>query len=169
MLPFLSVLSHRRAWVIGVLLAVVLLAGGAFWYVRSTAAGADSADDANGVNILLGLADSAMHDGRLVAPQGSNAYEFYFSVLQLEPHNEVALDNLKKAFVPACKEVERLINPNDLDEAQRELSLLREYDATNYTLALLGGKLSAQRTLLTRQHEAEAARIQAQQEAAGTQ
>jgi hypothetical protein len=168
MLPFLSVLSHRRAWVIGVLLAVVLLAGGAFWYVRSTAAGADSADDANGVNILLGLADSAMHDGRLVAPQGSNAYEFYFSVLQLEPHNEVALDNLKKAFVPACKEVERLINPNDLDEAQRELSLLREYDATNYTLALLGGKLSAQRVLVTRQHEAQAALIQAQQDAAGT-
>jgi len=147
MLPFLSVLSHRRAWVIGVLLAVVLLAGGAFWYVRSTAAGADSADDANGVNILLGLADSAMHDGRLVAPQGSNAYEFYFSVLQLEPHNEVALDNLKKAFVPACKEVERLINPNDLDEAQRELSL---------------------RVLVTRQHEAQAALIQAQQDAAGT-
>ena len=168
MLPFLSVLSHRRAWVIGVLLAVVLLAGGAFWYVRSTAAGVDSADDANGVNILLGLADSAMHDGRLVAPQGSNAYEFYFSVLQLEPHNEVALDNLKKAFVPACKEVERLINPNDLDEAQRELSLLREYDATNYTLALLGGKLSAQRVLVTRQHEAQAALIQAQQDAAGT-
>ena len=168
MLPFLPVLSHRRAWVIGVLLAVVLLAGGAFWYVRSTAAGADSADDANGVNILLGLADSAMHDGRLVAPQGSNAYEFYFSVLQLEPHNEVALDNLKKAFVPACKEVERLINPNDLDEAQRELSLLREYDATNYTLALLGGKLSAQRVLVTRQHEAQAALIQAQQDAAGT-
>jgi protein TonB len=62
-----------------------------------------------------------------------------------------------------------MINPTDLDEAQRELSLLRDYDPTNYTLALLGGKLSAQRTLLTRQHEAEAARIQAQQEAAGTQ
>jgi protein TonB len=65
--------------------------------------------------------------------------------------------------------VERLINPVDLDEAQRELSLLREYDATNYTLALLGGKLSAQRMLVTRQHEAQAAIIQAQQDAAGTQ
>jgi protein TonB len=170
MLSFLSVASHRRAWAIGLLLAVGVLAGGSFWYVRSTAAAADtSGDDANGVNILLGLADSAMHDGRLVAPAGSNVYEFYFSVLQLEPRNQVALENLKKAFVPACNEVERMINPVDLDEAQRELALLREYDATNYTLALLGGKLSAQRMLLTRQHEAQAARIQAQQEAAGTQ
>jgi periplasmic protein TonB len=168
MLPFLSVASHRRAWAIGLLLVVGVLAGSAFWYVRSAAAADTSTDDANGVNILLGLADSAMHDGRLVAPEGSNAYEFYFSVLQLEPHNEVALENLKKAFVPACGEVERLINPTDLDEAQRELSLLREYDATNYTLALLGGKLSAQRMLVTRQHEAQAALIQAQQEAAGT-
>jgi periplasmic protein TonB len=168
MLPFLSVASHRRAWAIGLLLVVGVLAGSAFWYVRSAAAAGTSTDDANGVNILLGLADSAMHDGRLVAPEGSNAYEFYFSVLQLEPHNEVALENLKKAFVPACNEVERLINPTDLDEAQRELSLLREYDATNYTLALLGGKLSAQRMLVTRQHEAQAALIQAQQEAAGT-
>lgn len=168
MLPFLSVASHRRAWAIGLLLVVGVLAGSAFWYVRSAAAADTSTDDANGVNILLGLADSAMHDGRLVAPEGSNAYEFYFSVLQLEPHNEVALENLKKAFVPACSEVERLINPTDLDEAQRELSLLREYDPTNYTLALLGGKLSAQRMLVTRQHEAQAALIQAQQEAAGT-
>jgi protein TonB len=150
MLPFLSVASHRRAWVIGLLLVVGVLAGSAFWYVRSAAAADTSADDANGVNILLGLADTAMHDGHLVAPEGSNAYEFYFSV-------------------PACNEVERLINPVDLDEAQRELSLLREYDATNYTLALLGGKLSAQRMLVTRQHEAQAAIIQAQQDAAGTQ
>ncbi|MBB6189706.1 hypothetical protein [Rhodanobacter sp. MP7CTX1] len=167
MLPLISVAPHRRAWVIGLLLVVGVLVGSAVWYVRSAAATGTAADDANGVNILLGLADSAMHDGRLVAPEGSNAYEFYFSVLQLEPHNEVALDNLKKAFVPACNEVERLINPTDLDEAQRELSLLREYDATNYTLALLGGKLSAQRMLVTRQHEAQAALIQAQQEAAG--
>lgn len=168
MLHFRSIASDRRAWAIGLLLIVGVLTGGAFWYVRSASAATTSADDANGVNILLGLADSAMHDGRLVAPEGSNAYEFYFSVLQLEPHNEVALENLKKAFVPACNEVERLINPTDLDEAQRELSLLREYDATNYTLALLGGKLSAQRMLVTRQHEAQAALIQAQQEAAGT-
>jgi periplasmic protein TonB len=168
MLHFRAIASDRRAWAIGLLLVVAVL-GGTFWYVRSAAAADAAGGDANGVNILLGLADSAMHDGRLVAPAGSNVYEFYASVLQLDPQNQVAQDNLKKSFVPACNEVERMINPTDLDEAQRELSLLRDYDPTNYTLALLGGKLSAQRTLLTRQHEAEAARIQAQQEAAGTQ
>ena len=181
MFRILCVASRRNALVLVSLLVMATTAGGIFWYSYATAnaspnvtgtssgnpADASGNDAQSGTQILLGLARDAMHDGRLVAPAGSNAYEFYFSVLQLEPHNQVALDNLKKAFVPACNEVERLINPTDLDEAQRELSLLREYDATNYTLALLGGKLSAQRMLVTRQHEAQAALIQAQQEAAG--
>jgi hypothetical protein len=159
--------SRRRALIIGLVLVVGTLASGGFWYARASAAtaaatAASSADDANGVNTLLGLADSAMHDGRLVAPEGSNAYEFYFSVLQLEPNNRIALENLHKAFVPASEEVERLINQVNLDEAQRELSLLREYDADNYTLLLLSGKLGAQRMLVTKQHEAQAALIQAQ-------
>ncbi|MGC1546904.1 MAG: energy transducer TonB [Rhodanobacter sp.] len=170
MFQFLTDGSRRRALIAGLVLVVVVLAGGGLWHARASAAtaaaAASSADDANGVNTLLGLADSAMHDGRLVAPEGSNAYEFYFSVLQLEPSNPVALANLHKAFVPASEEVERLINQVNLDEAQRELSLLREYDADNYTLLLLSGKLGAQRMLVTKQHEAQAALIQAQASAA---
>jgi len=54
---------------------------------------------------------------------------------------------------------------NTIDEAQRELSLLREFDSTNYILSLLGGKLDAQRQIQTRQDEARAAAIQAQQSA----
>jgi hypothetical protein len=37
------------------------------------------------------------------------------------------------------------------------------YDPHNYKLALLGGVLDAQRVIERRAHEAEAARIQAQQ------
>jgi protein TonB len=120
-----------------------------------------SSDDAqNGSGILLGLARDAMRDGRLVAPAGSNAYEFYLSVLQLEPKNATAQEALLESFPQAATEIEHTINQQQLEEARREIDLLREFDADNFTLSLLGGKLSAARNMVTRQHEAEAERIQ---------
>jgi periplasmic protein TonB len=74
---------------------------------------------------------------------------------------------MRDGFKPACDAVESTINSGNLDEAQRELSLLRMYDPHNYKLALLGGVLDAQRVIERHQHEAEAARIQAQQAAGG--
>jgi hypothetical protein len=67
-----------------------------------------------------------------VAPVGSNAFEFYFSVLQIEPGNAAAMAALRDLFKPACADVEHSIAAGDLDEAQRELQLLRAYDAGNY-------------------------------------
>jgi hypothetical protein len=153
---------------------VLTAAGGIFWYSRAmanasygpagsptTAATDAPTDDAqSGTGILLGLARDAMHDGRLVAPAGSNAYEFYLSVLQLEPKNPAAQDALRESFPRAAVEIEHTINQNDLEEARREIDLLREFDSNNFTLALLGGKLSAARNMMTKQHEAEAERIQ---------
>lgn len=169
-----SLFSRRSAW-LGGLLVLVLLAGG-WWRWNAHAATQPSSDD-SGVHILLGLADAAQHDGRLVAPVGSNAFEFYFSVLQLEPGNATALAALRDMFKPACTDVERSIAAGDLSEAQRELQLLRAYDAgnyrydpahdelnaSNYKLALLGGYLDAQRTLLARKHARQAEAIAARQ------
>jgi len=166
--------SPRYAFVlISVPVLVLTAAGGIFWYSRTIAnasygpagspiaATADApADDAqSGTGILLGLARDAMRDGRLVAPAGSNACEFYLSVLQLEPHNPTAQQALRESFPRAAVEIEHTINTNDLDEARREIDLLREFDSNNFTLALLGGKLSAARHVVTKQHEAEAERI----------
>jgi len=172
-------LSRRKLWLGGVL--ALILAGGGWWHWNARAAAAPTADD-SGTRILLGLAGAALHDGRLVAPVGSNAFEFYFSVLQLDPHNATALDKLREAFKPACEDVERTIAAGDLNEAQRELQLLRAYDAGNYQydpahyvlnasdykLALLGGYLDAQRILLGKRHAAEAAAISARQAGAAT-
>ncbi|OOG62507.1 energy transducer TonB [Rhodanobacter sp. B04] len=170
----LSAMAHRHALVFVSMCLLMLLAGGVFWYSHATAeasmidagttspavAATSGGDAQSGSQILLGLARDAMHDGRLVAPAGSNAYEFYLSVLQLEPHNRTAQEALRESFPRASEEIERTINHNDLDEARREIDLLREFDSNNFTLALLGGKLSAARNIETRQHEAEAARIQ---------
>jgi hypothetical protein len=68
---------------------------------------------------------------------------------------------LRETFPRAAMEIEGTINGGELEEARREIDLLREFDRDNFTLALLGGKLSAARNILTRQHEMEAARIQA--------
>ena len=111
---------------------------------------------------MLELAKTAIAEKRLVAPAGANAFEFYLSALQLEPNSTAATEGLRELFEPAVDDVERAINDNHLDEAQRELGLLREFDGTNYKLALLGGKLDAQRQLQIREDEARAAVIQAQ-------
>jgi protein TonB len=168
----LSATPNRRGliWISSAVAAVVLGAIG--WYVvghagagsavstGSAPASASSADD-SGTGILLGLADTAIKDRHLVAPAGSNAYEFYLSVLQLDAQNKTAQQNMHDLFGSASEEVERAINNNDLDEAQRELGLLREFDSTNYTLSLLGGKLDAARQVMIKQDEARAATIQA--------
>jgi len=167
-------LSRRKLWLGGLL--VLILAGGGWWHWNARAAAAPTTDD-GGTRILLGLAGDALHDGRLVAPVGSNAFEFYFSVLQLDPRNRTALDQLRDAFKPASQDVERTIATGDLDEAQRELQLLRAYDvgnykydpahyemhSSNYRLVLLGSYLDAQRKLQRQQHAQEAAAISARQ------
>lgn len=174
MFRFLSDASRRHALVVVPLLVMLVGGGGVFWYSYASAnaspniaeapsgavADTSSSDAQSGTQILLGLARTAMHDGRLVAPAGSNAYEFYLSVLQLEPQNRGAQEALRESFPRAAEEVEHTINQNDLDEARREIDLLREFDSTNFTLALLGGKLSAARNIETKKHEAEAERIQ---------
>lgn len=171
-----SAVSPRHALVIVSLLVLVLAAAvGILWHGRAAAnaplddtvssagevSGSLAGDAQSGNAILLALARDARRDGRLVAPAGSNAFEFYLSVLQLEPENRTAHEALRESFVRASEEIERTINKNELEEARREIDLLREFDNNNFTLALLGGKLSAARNIMTRQHEAEAERIQA--------
>jgi protein TonB len=171
-MPFsVSAAPSRRGLFFAAAFVLILVAGGIGWYVHATGtAKPDSSDasaaatNAGGEDILLSLAKAAVSEHRLVAPAGSNAYEFYLSVLQLDPKNAMVPDHLSALFADACNDVERAINARDVDEAQRELSLLRDYDSNNYKLALLGSKLSAQRMVMTREHEAQAAVIQAQSE-----
>ncbi|MGN6707203.1 MAG: energy transducer TonB [Rhodanobacter sp.] len=176
---FLSAVSHR--YVLAIVVLLVLAGGAAMFRQNATAApslagsiaaetaGTSLDDEHSGRAILLGLAREAMHDGRLVAPAGSNAFEFYLSVLQLDPHNRAAQEALRESFGRASEEIERTINRNELEEARREIDLLREFDSNNFTLSLLGGKLSAARNILTRQHEAEAERIRRANAARGVE
>jgi protein TonB len=108
------------------------------------------------INILLGLARDATKEGRLVAPQGNNAYEYYLSILQLDASNATATDALRETLPFASQTIERQINRRDLEEARREIALLRDFDPTNYTLIILGAKLDAQQQVVTAEDEAKA-------------
>lgn len=165
----LALAAHpRRAVVIVVAVVVVLAAAAAFASLRlrhsavaatpDATATSSAGDDggSSGVDILLGLARQATHDGRLVSPQGNNAYEYYLSVIQLDPNNATAQDALRETIPFASQEIERLINRRDLEEARREIALLRDYDPTNYTLIILGAKLDAQQQVVTAEDEAKA-------------
>ncbi|HVI53603.1 MAG TPA: energy transducer TonB [Luteibacter sp.] len=121
----------------------------------STDAGRSSGESPE-IGILLGLARDATKEGRLVAPQGNNAYEYYLSVSQLDPKNATAQDALRETLPFASQEIERQINRRELEEARREIALLRDYDPTNYTLIILGAKLDAQQQVVTAEDEAKA-------------
>ncbi|HEV2621512.1 MAG TPA: energy transducer TonB [Frateuria sp.] len=141
----------------GTLLALACVLLGLRWPLATPAAPSD--DDGRGV--LLGLAEQAEQDHRLVAPAGSNAYEFYLSALELAPQDAPTREALHRLFPAATQTIEETIDRDELDEAERELRLLRDFDGDNYTVALLAGKLAAERGLATRRHEARAAMIRA--------
>jgi len=166
---FIPTALPRRAVIVIAAVVVALATAAAFATLRarhaesaSSADGAPSASsgsgdaDTTGVDILLGLARDATREGRLVAPQGNNAYEYYLSVIQLQPNNATAQDALRETLPFASQEIERLINRRQLEEARREIALLRDYDPTNYTLIILGAKLDAQQQVITAEDEARA-------------
>lgn len=159
--------APRRVFPCRSVLAMFVLAlaacGSQHGGAASSSTDAGSAND--GVGILLNLADEALKDHRLIAPAGANAYEFYLSVLELDPANAVAHQNLADNLPNAMNQVEQAINTRDLDEAARELRLLREVDNNNFTVQLLAGKLDAQRAIVVREDEARAAAMQAQAQA----
>ena len=158
----------RRTWTVAgaglVLVLVLVLAwlGLRAWRSVAVAGPAAAADDSGRV-ILLSLADQAVRDHRLVSPQGRNAWEFYLSVLELEPDDAATRETLQRLFPAATRAVEQAIDQGELDQAERELRLLHEFDSGNYIALLLAGKLDAQRQLRVRQHEARAAMLQGRQ------
>jgi protein TonB len=169
----LNIAAVPRRAIITIVIAVAAVAGTAVFVLHqrtnataeasladlAPAAPANTGGDQSGVDILLGLARDATREGRLIAPQGNNAYEYYLSVLQLEANNATAQDALRETLPFASKEIERQINRRELEEARREIALIRDYDPTNYTLIILGAKLDAQQQVVTAEDEAKAEQI----------
>ncbi|WP_199097727.1 energy transducer TonB [Dyella sp. ASV21] len=140
-----------------VMVLVLMVLGGAFIYWRLRAlADADMpapttavtsgpvVREGAGTEELLQHARDAMAGRRLLAPAGSNAFEFYLAVLKREPDNRIAQDALRETFPFAAQAAEQTIDAGNAEEAQREIDLLTRADPQNYTLTLLRAKLQAQ-------------------------
>lgn len=113
---------------------------------------------------LLSEASKAIHDQRLLAPKGNNAFEFYLKVLDRQPNNQVAKDALRETFPFAANSAEQSINAGDYTEANREIALLTKADPDNYTLTILRSKLDARRRV--KEQQAEAKQLAAEKRAA---
>lgn len=109
------------------LLAVVLAAGiGLYTVLRPTPAPMPAVDPAK-ISELLELADLQRQSGRLLAPPGSNAYEAYHQILQLDPHNAQAQEGLDKIAGVLASEAMRLYSTDRIEDARQLLSEALRY------------------------------------------
>ncbi|HEY0178744.1 MAG TPA: energy transducer TonB, partial [Dokdonella sp.] len=163
---------------VALIVFVVVSAAIAWWWFNGTsglpslapsaaptaAPGADEAPSAAaadlGVDDLYRAARGAMAENRMVAPAGSNAFEYYLRILAKQPDDGGATDALRELFPFASASAEERINQNDFDEANRIIELLAKADPSNYTLTILRSKLDAKK----KQNDRE----QAQQQVAAT-
>lgn len=103
------------------------------------------------VDELFVAARKALAEGRMAAPAGDNALEYYLRVLELEPDNAAAVDALRELFPFAVGRAEMEIDRDEFDEATRIIELLAKADPTNYSLTILRSKLDARRTQAERE------------------
>ncbi len=132
-----SVAGPQRNVLIAVGVLVAALAAGSGWVLsRSTepavptvseqpAAPKVSPEQQTRINDLLDVAKAHFMVGRLVSPQGSNAYEAYQLVLEIDPENQQALDGQQEAKERFFKRAEILWKTGEKDEARLHLELAR--------------------------------------------
>lgn len=150
------------------LLLVVAIGAAAWWFLgrpatkpaAAPAAGTPAAAAADGtavaedaappieelsVNELYKQARSAMSEGRMTAPPGNNALEYYLRIQARQPDDNDAVDALRELFPFASGSAEDQINQGNFDEANRIIGLLAKADPSNYTLTILRSKLDAKK------------------------
>ncbi len=74
---------------------------------------------------LISAAEIAVNQGRLIAPQGDNAYENYLSVLEISPNNQVAINGLDRVVDSIATAAEEYIFNRAFDKAEIEIERLR--------------------------------------------
>lgn len=128
--------SQRMALVAGGVLLMVAAAGGGWFMSRSTETVAPTVveqpvapriapETQARVDNLLEVAKAHFMVGRLVSPQGSNAYEAYQMVLDLDPENEAAKQGQQEAKERFFKRAEILWKSGEKDEAKLHLELAK--------------------------------------------
>ena len=96
---------------------------------------------------LLSRAEQAVRAGRLAAPPGHNALDDYLTILEAEPTQEVAREQLGRIVDALFAQAEEALLANAPDAAAAALAGIRRADPTNDRLALLDAQLERSRSV----------------------
>lgn len=135
----------RKLLVTGVgVLSALLVLGGSYWFVNrpvtisTTISNANTnlnsnnaarsskpvtAEDAKKIDRLLQVAKAHFLVGYLVSPQGSNAYDAYQQVLEIDPNNQEALKGTEEAIDRFYKRAKLLWAQGDVQNTKEHLAL----------------------------------------------
>ena len=149
--------------IVAVALAVVLAASvaGGMWFKKqqderfaqpvatvapgTTATGTVLSGEAQAkIDRLLGVAEAHFKGGRLVSPQGSNAYEAYQLVLATDPNNEKALQGLSDVKNRFFKRAQLLAVEGQREDVEKHLALAEKLFPTDDRVELLRNRLTEQ-------------------------
>lgn len=139
-----NVLRRKILYAIAGLVAVSALGGGSYWFLNrpvtsttnsvlssSLGDGHSSAqfnkpltvENVKKVERLLEVAKAHFMIGRLVSPQGSNAYEAYQQVLEIDPVNQEAIKGADEAVDRFYKRAKLLWSQGDVQNTKEHLAL----------------------------------------------
>lgn len=142
----------KRLW-LPVIAAMVLLGAALLWWQQpqvsdwlptdSRDANSDQGDkvlspaEQERAGRLLRIADIHLRVGRLILPEGSNAYAAYKMVLEVDPGNAEARRGLADVQERLLQKLQQLIEQGELEAARSQLSLARRLFPDNKELAQL--------------------------------
>ncbi len=140
------------------LVAVVVLAlaiAGGMWFKSQrdqqfaqpgteTTDGKLSAQEQAKLERLINVAEAHFKVGRLVSPQGSNAFEAYQLVLQVDPQNSEALEGINRVKNRFFKRAQLLALEGRRDDVEKHLELAQSLFPNDDRIMLLRNRVNEQ-------------------------
>ncbi|MAR91414.1 MAG: serine/threonine-protein kinase [Pseudomonadota bacterium] len=146
----------QRSWLLlgGALLILVLAVGVGMWVKQTrqqqlTApaaelpAGALSAEEQAKIERLMAVAEAHFKVGRLVSPQGSNAFEAYQLVLQVDPQYGPALEGINRVKNRFFKRAQVLALQEREEDVRKHLELAEKLFPNDDRIMLLRNRVTA--------------------------
>lgn len=106
------------------------------------ASGTISAEELAKVDRLMAVANAHFKVGRLVSPQGSNAFEAYQLVLQVDPQNSKALDGINRVKNRFFKRAQVLSLEGRQEDVKKHLALAEKLFPNDDRVLLLRNRVN---------------------------
>lgn len=132
-------------------LAATLLASVVWWSVQSTDGLPPDAETA------LADANRALAEGRLIEPEGDDAWSLYSAVLEAEPGNRLALDGMEEIAERLLIRAREAIAANDAAAARAQVALARRVSPDHFGIPIVEDLIASRGrdTLMRARHAAE--------------